>query len=77
MLHGEKFISPVSATGLMIYCEFALHVDVESGQQLIESVSHPLLHEHPLAHYRDREYIYTCQNLAGTEEGTHVVLWRQ
>ncbi len=40
----------------MIYCEFALHVDVDSGQQLIESVTHPLLHEHPLAHYRNCEY---------------------
>ncbi len=50
MLHGEKFISPVSATGLMMYCAFALQVLVESGQQLVESVSQPLLHEHPLAH---------------------------
>lgn len=59
ILHGEKFISPVSATGLMIYCEFALHVDVDNGQQLIESVSHPLLHEHPLAHYyRNREFTH-------------------
>ena len=76
MLHWEKCISPVSATGLMINCEFASHVDVVSGQQVIESVSHPLLHEHPLAHCHNREhpYTYTNQYLASAEQRTHVVL---
>ena len=49
-LQGENFISFVSATGLMMNCEFASHEDVESGQQLVESVSHPFEHEHPSAH---------------------------
>ena len=50
ILQGEKFISAVSATGLMMYCELASQVVVDSGQQLVESVSQPLLHEHPPAH---------------------------
>ena len=50
ILQGEKFISPVSATGLMMYCALASHVVVDSGQQFVESVSQPLAQEHPLAH---------------------------
>ena len=75
MLHGEEGISSVSAMRLMTYCEFALHVDVDSRQQLVESVEHPSLHEHPLVHYRNHEN--TRQNLAGSKQSIHVMLWRQ
>lgn len=33
-LHGENFISPVSATGFMMNCELALQLSAESGQQI-------------------------------------------
>ena len=56
MLQGENCISPVSATGLMMYCELASQVVVDSGQQVIELVSHSPLQEHPSAHYNSREY---------------------
>ena len=52
ILHWEKFISPVSATGLMMNWALASHDDEENGQQVFESVSHPLSQEHPSAHCR-------------------------
>ena len=70
MLQGEKFISPVSATGLIMYLESASHVEVESGQQLVESVSHPFEHEHPSAHCILCEY----QQRLGTAQFTYIVL---
>ena len=54
MLHWEKFISPVSATGLIMNCEFASYVDVESGQLSVESVSHPFEHKQSSAHCPQR-----------------------
>ena len=56
MLQGENCISPVSATGLMMYCELASQVVVDSGQQVIELVSHSPLQEQPSAHYISHEY---------------------
>lgn len=56
ILQGEKFISPVSATGLMMNCEFASHVEVERGQQLTDCDSHPFAHEHPSAHCEYGQY---------------------
>ena len=50
ILHCEKCISPVSATGLMMNWALASHDDEENGQQVFESVSHPLSQEHPSAH---------------------------
>ena len=67
MLQGENCISPVSATGLMMYCELASQVVVDSGQQVIELVSHSPLQEHPSAHYSSREYKSTT--FGGPVEG--------
>ena len=71
MLQGENCISPVSATGLMMYCELASQVLVDSGQQVIELVSHSPLQEHPSAHYNSDEY---PRPLVVRSKGTYVVL---
>ena len=46
MLHCEKFISPVSATGLMMNCELASQVLCVSGQHVGEPAD-----PQPSAHY--------------------------
>ena len=50
-LQGEKFISPVSATGLMMYLALASHELAENGQHTFELVMHPFVssHEQPSA----------------------------
>lgn len=49
ILHGEKFISPVSATGLMMNCELASQDATLLGQQLTPLVLQPPEHEQPSA----------------------------
>lgn len=81
ILQGEKFISPVSATGLMMNCELASQDATLLGQQLTPLVLQPPEHEQPSAQScYDRKDVYEwyvkefeCLAYNGTEVVSNLV----